>query len=398
MFSNREYTCPLCFNNHYTELKKTNLKTFDESILYDEINIVSCDQCGHVYNLLKPCEATNLVKFYEVEHEELVLGKVHTKVQNIRNENLYSVVEPFLSYDTKILDIGCGDGSFLKFLQQQKYLFLNGFELAKKSVDNINGFNIDTGNAQNLPYDNGSYDCIVMDQFLEHVVHPKVIMQEVYRVLSDDGTVVIGVPDAADYSRFDVFPFFYLILKEHIQHFDSRHIDFLSQLSGFSVVKTVKTVYPMHTLDMKMSNLYVVLKKTKIQKVQLLFDPKKLLKEKLIGYIASCDKILIHHMDKIKREMTACDFVYFWGIGREFFLIYSMLNEDEKQKCLLVDANINKQKAHSVDKKNILSPEILLDGAQGLVIVTAIYHTKTIKDALDKSSFVGKIYTLIEEL
>ncbi len=65
------------------------------------------------------------------------------------------------------------------------------------------------GNAENIPVKNNSFDGIICSQLLEHVINPKKILQEIYRVLKSGKHLLLTVPflfrihpDPNDYGRY----------------------------------------------------------------------------------------------------------------------------------------------------------------------------------------------------
>lgn len=48
--------------------------------------------------------------------------------------------------------------------------------------------------AHSLPYDDNSFDCVILQEVLEHLKKPWVVMDEVYRVLKEGGVVIATVP------------------------------------------------------------------------------------------------------------------------------------------------------------------------------------------------------------
>lgn len=59
-----------------------------------------------------------------------------------------------------------------------------------------------------LPFDDGTFDCVVAFEVMEHVTHPIKMIEESYRVLSPQGNLLLSVPfifhqhgDPSDYWR-----------------------------------------------------------------------------------------------------------------------------------------------------------------------------------------------------
>ena len=99
---------------------------------------------------------------------------------------------------TTILDLGCGDGRFLKKLRD---LNLNntlyGLDISEKMLElahskNIKKCKFDLGDSYYLPYSDGSIDLIVCLNSFHHYSTPELTIREIKRVLSIDGKVIIG--------------------------------------------------------------------------------------------------------------------------------------------------------------------------------------------------------------
>lgn len=86
----------------------------------------------------------------------------------------------------KILDIGCGKK---KWKSGQNHTVVIG-------VDNQNHEGVDfvCDVNQKLPFESKSFDFALMNNFLEHTLEPKEVLQHTHRVLKDEGTLLITVP------------------------------------------------------------------------------------------------------------------------------------------------------------------------------------------------------------
>ena len=102
-----------------------------------------------------------------------------------------------LYQDSRLLDVGCGTGIFLKILEK-KYpsVQLNGIDpnqamLAKASEKLSSKVDLELGSAESLPYDSQSFDWLVLSNCLGHIKNQEVALSEAHRVLKDDGKVII---------------------------------------------------------------------------------------------------------------------------------------------------------------------------------------------------------------
>lgn len=103
----------------------------------------------------------------------------------------------------RFLSIGCGDGLELKLARQR------GWEVEGYDVDpQITGRVAETLNATvhtgdffqlNLP--SNHYDCVFMDQVLEHPKNPQAYLEEIHRILADGGILFIGCPNITSLSN-----------------------------------------------------------------------------------------------------------------------------------------------------------------------------------------------------
>ena len=102
----------------------------------------------------------------------------------------------------RFLDIGCGNGRYLRMLHQQLGVpkqDLYGIEMSQDPIDQLNrdGFQGYYGRiedvADRLPA--GSFDLIVLLQVLEHVENPNAMMQTLAGLLSPGGVLIIETPN-----------------------------------------------------------------------------------------------------------------------------------------------------------------------------------------------------------
>jgi len=103
------------------------------------------------------------------------------------------------SKDIKILDIGCGDGSYIKTINKIGYKNTYGVDFAneaigfckEKRVKNIRLHNMENG----LPFfENNFFDVVVMLDSLEHIKNENKILEEINRILKPGGVILINVP------------------------------------------------------------------------------------------------------------------------------------------------------------------------------------------------------------
>lgn len=104
----------------------------------------------------------------------------------------------------KTLDAGCGDGINLYGLQQlalqNKWnLDLHGIDYnvvrVERATTSHQALQIKQGSLCQLPYVDEQFDIVLCNHVLEHVPELSVALQELRRVLSKNGLLIIGVPN-----------------------------------------------------------------------------------------------------------------------------------------------------------------------------------------------------------
>lgn len=106
----------------------------------------------------------------------------------------------------RVLDVGCGIGDFLSFRRDTIGVDINPY-----SVDYCAGLGLDARIMSNdrLPFPNSYFDGVVLDNVLEHLSDPTVLISEVRRVLCNNGSLIIGVPGRKGYSMDSDHKVFY---------------------------------------------------------------------------------------------------------------------------------------------------------------------------------------------
>ena len=160
-----------------------------------------------------------------------------------------SDVQPYLPETIRHnLDIGCAGGELGRILKSRGAeevvgveILERAYEMAREVLDRVFLGNIEE---LELPYPEGHFDCITCTDVLEHLVDPWAALRKLHRLLSDDGSLVVSIPNVG----------FYGILMELVEGrwpysdsgiLDRTHLRFFTALelrkmldgAGFEVVK-----------------------------------------------------------------------------------------------------------------------------------------------------------------
>lgn len=96
------------------------------------------------------------------------------------------VIATLIRPDTKVLDLGCGDGTLLDRLAKEKNVQARGVELSEESVRAAirRGLSVRHGNIEEglADYPDGSMDYVILSQTLAYLDNPTRVVGEMLRV------------------------------------------------------------------------------------------------------------------------------------------------------------------------------------------------------------------------
>jgi SAM-dependent methyltransferase len=237
--------CPIC----YTEVEERNFK---EAYVFpynnQEYKRYECPNCDvHWWEPLKI-----IPEFYESEVFEDYVA-FHEGVGIRLGENHKAFFKHFPSnVRGKLLDVGCGDGRFLRHAKEQGFEVW-GIDFDKKSVENVKrNLGIDTVFAMSLEefYEyakekNLKFDVITFFEVLEHQDKPREFLEMVKGLLKEGGYIAGSVPNRDrlfveidwEYFHGDYPP-------HHFLRFSKSSLEKALNFSGFKDVEVYKLDRP----------------------------------------------------------------------------------------------------------------------------------------------------------
>lgn len=149
-----------------------------------------------------------------------------------------------------VLDIGCGEGTLGKILDDELKDKINiiGCDISEKALEiastyysEVFQYDIEKNKLEEK-FNNQNFDYIVILEVLEHLFKPRQVLKQCYTVLKDEGVLIASFPNIAWYKyRIEMlkgyFPKNYLLYPgEHIQNFTLYSFNKLLLESGFSPI------------------------------------------------------------------------------------------------------------------------------------------------------------------
>ncbi|PJJ76584.1 ubiquinone biosynthesis O-methyltransferase [Thermoflavifilum aggregans] len=108
-------------------------------------------------------------------------------------------VEHLPIYST-ILDIGCGNGVISRYLGGMGFRVL-GVDISEKAIDQARKLNMwehvrfEVMHAEKLTMEGAQFDVIICSEVLEHLDHPEVLLQQINKLLKENGKLIVTVPN-----------------------------------------------------------------------------------------------------------------------------------------------------------------------------------------------------------
>ena len=137
----------------------------------------------------------------------------------------------------KILDVGCGGGSYLYRLKQWGWetYGVEPSETGAKQAKSL-GLAVHHGSLEKARFPDSFFDAVRLSNVLEHLSDPKATLQQVSRILKPEGLVYITVPNTRSFV-FWLFQdnWYALDSPRHVICYCPRTLQFLCDATGFEI-------------------------------------------------------------------------------------------------------------------------------------------------------------------
>ena len=98
----------------------------------------------------------------------------------------YKIIADIVTENTRVLDVGCDDGSLMEFLKENKNVDIRGIEISKEKVQTCisKGLTVIEGDAEFdlKQFPDKSFDYVVLGQTLQAFINPEIVIKELLRV------------------------------------------------------------------------------------------------------------------------------------------------------------------------------------------------------------------------
>lgn len=188
--------CPACYSSETAVFFETPQDYEYFTVRVNEAQILKCATCGSIYQTPWPSEEET-ASFYPPDYQNYTRKDIPL-LSNILKIFINSSAQKFIrefGIVNKLLDFGCGDGTFLESLSDMGMLDIVGFEPHERenAVIYEAGFSI-IGCIDELR-ERGPFDLIRMNHVIEHLSALDETMRFLANLLTPTGRIIIQTPN-----------------------------------------------------------------------------------------------------------------------------------------------------------------------------------------------------------
>jgi len=98
----------------------------------------------------------------------------------------FKIITDLIENNSRVIDVGCGDGVLMDFLKKNKNVDVRGLEISKEKVQKCisKGLTVIEGNAESdlQQFPDHSFDYAILSQTLQAFLNPEIVINELLRV------------------------------------------------------------------------------------------------------------------------------------------------------------------------------------------------------------------------
>jgi len=114
----------------------------------------------------------------------------------LKMKNEFKIIANLLPSQSRVLDVGCGDGSLIEALIKEKNIDARGIELEEDKVKECisKGLSVIEGDAETelSQFPNKAFDFVILSQTLQAFYQPENVLAQLLRI---GGRVIISIPN-----------------------------------------------------------------------------------------------------------------------------------------------------------------------------------------------------------
>lgn len=226
----------------------------------EQFDYLECSQCGCLQLIEIP---SDMSAYYDnssygsfVASSRSYIKKI---IRNMRNKHLilgqggvlgflisrfaplpidYSIIKNYANINSKILDVGCGGGAYLKDLSEMGFSNVSGIDpYIQNDITYDNGVTVSKKSLEDL---SEKYDVILSHHSFEHVPEPEHALKNISNALNYGGVCLLTMPVAEDLYRLYQENCYLIQAPQHYFLYSIRGFLMLAEKCGMKVENVLR--------------------------------------------------------------------------------------------------------------------------------------------------------------
>ena len=123
-----------------------------------------------------------------------VKAKIYPKAEQTIFGPVTKALEQYLQPGARVLDAGCGNGSWILRNYRQRISFLVSVDIQASKEGNRKMGEFVLSDLDDIPFLDATFDVVICNDVIEHLRHPQRAFAEFWRVLTDGGIFIFQTP------------------------------------------------------------------------------------------------------------------------------------------------------------------------------------------------------------
>jgi len=209
----------------------------------DEHKVFKCINCGQVQINPIPTMDEDRNYYNDDSQAKAVFNYVNMKVMKYKSDidvnRRFEMFKDRINKNMKLLEVGCGYGFFIEHLKNKGYN-IKGIEISNSRREygikelGCTIYDVNLMIEDILDSQNEKYDVIFLFHVLEHLSEPEQFLKNISKMLKEEGTLIIEVPNLDDHmiEISEQYRNFYF-QRAHITYFEKHTLNNLLIKSGY---------------------------------------------------------------------------------------------------------------------------------------------------------------------
>jgi len=388
--------CQVCGSNEKSILYKQSFADFSNKNLLNAYDVVTCKKCGFCFSDNIP-EQQVFDLYYEKmsKYERTEINLKESTYDLVRFQWITEFLEnnyPFK--ESAIVEIGCATGLLLSALKKAGYTNISGIDPSTECVETVlKVYNIPArhGIISDLSIiESESIDLVILVGVLEHIKDMNLALQEIFKIVKNNGQICIVVPDASQYFNGKDAPF---------QEFSIEHINFFGPYSLVNLMlinKFSKVIVEQHNFEVNFNTLTPaiigIFKKDSYLQISIIPDNETVVNLK--KYIQNCQEEEKSIKIKIAKIIEEQEPIIIWGTGAQTLRLLSNTDLKNSNITNFVDSN-PKYQGNLLNNIPVISTEELKYRNETILISTRAYQNEIefqIRNVLNLPNKIIKLF------